>query len=124
MAGRPECVHCGHRFTPHPRNRSRTENRQRVCGDCGPVIGHRQADKRYRTGPGARRRKRRNYRAAHSTAGPALAPETTAGLSAGVELVGHVGEHLAAIAALVGRACVVSPAQTRQAALHGHQREI
>lgn len=111
MAGRPRCASCRKAFTPHPRNRTKTENPQRVCTACGPVVGHRLADRRYqasRTGP---RRSRRGDGGASGPLHKDTAPYQATGSPGAVqpatalELAGHVGEHLAAIAALVGRAC-------------------
>lgn len=130
MAGRPRCANCGKAFTPHPRNRSRTENRQRVCAECGPVIGHRLAVRRYQASrAGPRQRVCREQGAApHASAGDvtervAGAPGAVGGVVA-VELAGHVGEHLAAIAALVGRACALSAPGASRAALDQHQSEF
>jgi len=43
--------------------------------------------------------------------------------AAAVGLAGHVGEHLAAIAALVGRACAISAPETREEAPDQRPRE-
>ena len=51
MAGlrrrRTRCVACNELFEPDPRNRTKVTSRQKVCKDCGPVVGHRRAVKRY-----------------------------------------------------------------------------
>ena len=48
MAGRPRCAHCRRAFTPNYRNRTKTSGQQRVCADCGPLIGHRMANRRFK----------------------------------------------------------------------------
>lgn len=113
MAGRPRCVHCRRAFTPDPRNRTKVENRQCVCPDCGSVIGHRYADRRYRASRAAPPRPRR------APDDPALRPEVAqaaasdlpdvhrqgirpSGAMPASELANQVAQHLAAIAALVG----------------------
>jgi hypothetical protein len=111
MAGRPRCANrsCRKAFTPDFRNGTKVANRQRVCPDCGPVIGHRLADQRYRASPTAPRRRQRP-----ASTVPQTHPDTGDG---GVEarqdpgtpnhgsvkkLASQVGVHLSAIAALVG----------------------
>jgi hypothetical protein len=75
MAGRPRCANCRKAFTPHPRNRNKREHRQRVCGECGQVVGHRLASRRCRA------RKRRlsppatpENSASQKTVGPTVSP--------------------------------------------------
>lgn len=112
MAGRPRCAHCHKAFTPNSRNRTRTKDRQRVCGDCGRAIGHRLAAKRYRDSLAALERKPLKARAAKAQSAPPVQARAVGRLAersdefktpaAGFGLAGRVGVHLAAIAALVG----------------------
>lgn len=51
MAGRPRCASCKRAFTPDFRNRTKVKARQRVCKDCGPVVGHQKAQQRYKASP-------------------------------------------------------------------------
>lgn len=78
MSGRPRCAHCGKAFTPHPRNRNRREQRQRVCGACGQAVGHRLAAQRCRA-------RKRTSRHLNTPAGPISRPTTApaVGLLAG-----------------------------------------
>ena len=105
MARRQRCVSCRKLFTPNYRNRTKVAARQRVCADCGAIVGHRLADQRYRSSGGAPRR-------ARDTARPAeVAPGTASGASSPspgdadqpleMEPLRLVHAHLAAIAALV-----------------------
>ena len=112
MSARPRCANCRKAFTPNYRNRTKLTSRQRVCPDCGPVIGHRLADKRYREDTGRPRRKTRPPPAVPSSQ-PHLAPPpsvfdsstplavATATAAPGNEFAARVGRHLEAIAALV-----------------------
>lgn len=112
MVGRPRCSNCKHAFTPNYRNRTKKSGRQRVCPDCGPIIGHRQADKRYRESAAVPRRRRPKYpatsRSQPAMTVPAAVPLPSPALpsplvgSASVALSTQVRRHLAAIAALVG----------------------
>ena len=105
MARRQRCVSCWKLFTPNYRNRTKVSAQQRVCADCGAVIGHRFAGRRYRASDGTLRRSRD---ADQARASPATAPDTAA--TSSPEKVGDavpamapsrlVHTHLAAIAAL------------------------
>lgn len=111
MAARPRCAHCRKAFTPNYRNRSKIAGRQRVCASCGPAIGHRLADRRYRSN-NAPPRKRSAVSGAQARVAPVSPvaaaspePERHSPDSAAVpQLADQVGLHLAAIAALVGGA--------------------
>lgn len=112
MSGRPRCANCRRAFTPNYRNRTKVENRQRVCPECGPVVGHRLADRRYRTDNAAPRSKSvRVATLAPAAARTAPLPEPSrsdeslvaaARSGSAPEFAGQIGAHLAAIAALVG----------------------
>lgn len=70
MASRPRCANCGKAFTPHPRNRNKRVHRQRICGECGRVVGRQHASRRYRS----------QKRTARSPAGPEHSePQRTTG---------------------------------------------
>lgn len=82
MARRHRCVHCKKLFGPNYRNRTKTSGRQRVCEKCGPLIGHRFADQRYRLSQAKQHRSRTGKvtkTSAHDpTVSPATAPPSTA----------------------------------------------
>lgn len=106
MARRRRCVNCWKLFTPNYRNRTKVNARQRVCSDCGSIIGHRFADQRYRASPAAPRRAREGVResagARPDTPPAASAPEKKLGdVVPEAEKARQVRIHLAAIAALV-----------------------
>lgn len=111
MSARPRCANCRKAFTPNYRNRTKLTGRQKVCADCGPVIGHRLADKRYREDTGRSRRKRSTpgvpSNRPRATAPPSVSETLTSSSVAaataapGNEFAARVGHHLVAIAALV-----------------------
>lgn len=111
MAGRPRCAHCRKAFTPNYRNRSKIAGHQRVCASCGPAIGHRLADRRYRSNNAPPRKcsavLRAGARVTPVSPVAAMSPEPergSPGSAAAPRLAEQVGLHLAAIAALVGDA--------------------
>lgn len=105
MAGRPRCVNCRKAFTPNFRNRTKVNSRQRVCAECGPVIGHRFADQRYRASdaaPVAQRRKTEIAVRQGATAVPDVGPVAGSGSGSPVEtLENRIRLHAAAIAAVL-----------------------
>lgn len=116
MASRPRCANCGKAFTPNCRNQTKRTGRQRVCPECGPIIGHRLADKRYREDSGRSRRKVRPPRSGSSIRPQSASPPTVfdslasppvvaaATGTPGSEFAARIGRHLVAIAALVNGA--------------------
>ena len=111
MPARPRCAHCLKAFTPNYRNRTKLRDQQRVCPDCGPVVGHRLAEKRYRdnNAPPRKRVGPSRTRPTQPSAAPTPVAEQsvqpqrrTALLKPGDELASQVNQHLSAIAALVG----------------------
>lgn len=111
MAGRPRCANCRKAFTPNYRNRTKTKTRQRVCRDCGLLIGHRLAMRRYRAGLAALERKpmrsspvaaRENRQQSPPVDSCSREPKVVpAPPGASPEIAGRVGQHLAEIARLV-----------------------
>lgn len=95
MAGRPRCASCRKAFTPHPRNRTKLTNRQRVCGDCGPVTGHKLASQRYRQASCSRPRALPRS----SATAPSLSPVAS-------ELVHQLQRTCTALSALAGPSAV------------------
>lgn len=51
MTGRPRCASCKLAFTPDYRNRTKIKGRQRVCAECGSVVGHQKSQQRYDSSP-------------------------------------------------------------------------
>lgn len=112
MASRPRCAHCGKAFTPNYRNQGKLANRQRVCQECGALVGHRLAGRRYRASLAALERKPvRTGRVDSDRGRPApraeVEPREESGGWASTpgpapEILRQVRGHLAAIAVLVG----------------------
>ncbi len=103
MVRRHRCVNCWRLFTPNYRNRTKGSARQRVCAGCGSVIGHRFADRRYRSGDGPPRRARESVRTSLVALDtePALVSERPCHALTETDLTRQVHVHLTAIAALV-----------------------
>ena len=105
MPRRKRCVSCWKLFTPNHRNRTKVSAQQRVCSDCGAVIGHRFAGRRYRSSDGAPRRARdavqgRASSATAPDAAPTSSPEKVGDPVPEMDPSRLVHAHLAAIAAL------------------------
>jgi DNA-directed RNA polymerase subunit RPC12/RpoP len=105
-ARRQRCVHCWKLFWPNYRNRTKVKDRQQVCPDCGPVVGHRYADQRYRLARVAPSRAGRRTRTPAPSA--CSVPVSTApghdraiDTAAAPDLASRVHAHHAAIAELV-----------------------
>lgn len=103
---RQRCVHCWKLFWPNYRNRTKLKDRQKVCPDCGPVVGHRYADRRYRLARVAPQRSGRRTLTPAPSAYPvqvSTAPvdDRVIDAAAAPDLASRVHAHLAAIAALV-----------------------
>ena len=106
-ARRHRCVHCWNLFVPNYRKRTKVKDPQKVCADCGPAVGHRFADQRYRLGRVAPRRASRKR--ARSPAPIADRPEDSippmphgvTDVAVGPDVASRVHAHLAAIAVLV-----------------------
>lgn len=104
MVRRQRCVSCWELFTPNYRNRTKVSARQRVCSDCGAIIGHRLADQRYRASPAAPRRSRDPARAPSGAApdtAPAPVSERLGDVVPDTDRARQMHAYLAAIAALV-----------------------
>ena len=105
MARRQRCVSCWKLFTPNYRNRTKVTARQRVCSDCGSMVGHRFADQRYRASHATPRRVARDLlRSSAGAVSDAVGPpvSTRSGeVAPRADLARQVRNHLAAIAALV-----------------------
>lgn len=105
MARRQRCVSCWKLFTPNYRNRTKASARQKVCTECGAVVGHQFADRRYRSGQATQPRARASVGASTSFGSPDLPPspalERPGDAAPDTDIARLVHTHLAAIAALV-----------------------
>ena len=105
-ARRQRCVHCWKLFWPNYRNRTKVKDRQKVCPDCGPVVGHRYADQRYRlarVAPEWAGRRTRTLAPSVCSVPVSTVPvhDRAIGAAAAPDLASRVHAHLAAIAELV-----------------------